>query len=290
MTTIQTKLTFVLLLLFCIPNISFSQSKMEIDLRHQLDVANGKLDVANKSLTKAESDRVAALALNKQIAQSTANNNAKLNNVATKVVQAQQVAQSNDNDARETADATQQILNQAAKIVKDSSDVVAKNSTKVQNSANANWSVLIVQFFLFLSVIAGFVYKGFERKWDRDDIENKNKQLNEKLDHTAATQVKQVAKLDQIHTLVNSALTASLADQLDARKAYLVVLNESSNKKPSAETLGFIDKTKEKIDELETALANRLEDTKRAEAQLKIDMKKTDANSNNNNNLVPVPA
>jgi len=83
------------------------------------------------------------------------------------------------------------------------------------------------------------------------------------------------AKLDQIHTLVNSNLTAAMQDQLDARISNLALLTElAASKQPSAETQGVIDATRIKISELTNTLANRKLQTTQAAAQLAVDLKK----------------
>jgi hypothetical protein len=78
---------------------------------------------------------------------------------------------------------------------------------------------------------------------------------------TAATQS---AKLDQIHVLVNSNMTAAMKSELDAKREVLVVMEElialkrKNGLEPSPETLGQLEATRNKIQELEAQLADRL--------------------------------
>jgi len=88
----------------------------------------------------------------------------------------------------------------------------------------------------------------------------------------------QGAKLDQIHTLVNSNLTAAMQDQLDARTATLVLLKEvAAGRKlggiePTKETLGVIASNEGKIAELSAQLSDRKKQTTAAAAQLAVDL------------------
>jgi hypothetical protein len=88
----------------------------------------------------------------------------------------------------------------------------------------------------------------------------------------------QGAKLDQIHTLVNSNLTAAMQDQLDARHATLALLKEAVDAKHAAgltatkETFGAIESNTAKVEELTAQLADRLKQTKEAAQQLAVDL------------------
>ena len=270
------KLKFIITVLciaVALPCITTAQNKTEVALQQ-------KLDAANAALSEAAKDRAKLAASIAKVNAANAIRRTQIDALAKTTAQVQAAATTNDTNAREIAASTQVILSQAAAVVKTSADTVAADAAKLQVAANANWSVLIVQLFLFLTVIAGFIYKGFERRWDRQDADAKNAIINTKIDDSSHTQS---AKLDQIHTLVNSNLTASLKDQLDTRRAYLIVLTESiaykktAGEVPSSETLGFIDATKIKIAELEAQLADRLVQTTRAESQLKVDKEKYDA-------------
>lgn len=82
------------------------------------------------------------------------------------------------------------------------------------------------------------------------------------------------AKLDQIHTLVNSNMTAAMQSELDATKRELAMMNEvidlkkAAGRPPTQDVLSTLEITKAKISELEAQLADRLKQTKLAETQL----------------------
>ncbi len=89
--------------------------------------------------------------------------------------------------------------------------------------------------------------------------------------HVAKIAVDQGKKLDQIHTLVNSNLTAAMESELGAHRAGLILMQEIvdlkrlSGKSPSAESLEAIKLTTAKIDELSRTLGDRVRQTKIAE-------------------------
>ena len=82
------------------------------------------------------------------------------------------------------------------------------------------------------------------------------------------------SKLDVIHTLVNSNMTAALQDQLDETKARIVVLKEvialrvDAGKAPDPDALGVLAAAEEKAQKLGADLRDRLEQTKVADAQI----------------------
>lgn len=80
----------------------------------------------------------------------------------------------------------------------------------------------------------------------------------------------QGAKLDQIHTLVNSNLTAAMQDQFDARSATLVLLKALPN--PSRDVLGQIEANEAKVAELAAQLDGRKKQTEEAARQLSVDL------------------
>ncbi len=65
------------------------------------------------------------------------------------------------------------------------------------------------------------------------------------------------AKVDQIHTLVNSNLTDSLKNELQAREDILALLEEALGVKPSVKTTGLIESAKLKITSLKLNIAER---------------------------------
>jgi hypothetical protein len=88
----------------------------------------------------------------------------------------------------------------------------------------------------------------------------------------------QGAKLDQIHTLVNSNLTAAMQDQLDTRQANLVLLNQAVHARAAdglpvdTTATDTIAATKVKIAELSAQLLDRKKQTIEAQRQLEVDI------------------
>jgi superoxide dismutase len=87
------------------------------------------------------------------------------------------------------------------------------------------------------------------------------------LDQINKSLIRLVAGQEQIHTLVNSNLTAQMNDTLDARVRDLaslkeiVSLKEEKGQKPSAEALQVIETQQSSIDELRAKLRDRAEAT-----------------------------
>ncbi len=94
-------------------------------------------------------------------------------------------------------------------------------------------------------------------------------------ERVAKSAEEQAGKLDQIHTLVNSNMTASMQGELDATVAQAVLLEEviemrrEAGKEPSPETEAALVLTKKKVEELRAALDDRVKNTEKADAQLK---------------------
>jgi hypothetical protein len=95
----------------------------------------------------------------------------------------------------------------------------------------------------------------------------RNRLLLEANDRAAETAATTNGKLDQIHTLVNSNMTAAMQSELDATVALLdtlrevVALNEAAGRQPTAEAVGRIDAMQTKVDELSANLTDRLKQT-----------------------------
>lgn len=75
-------------------------------------------------------------------------------------------------------------------------------------------------------------------------------------------------KLDVIHGLVNSNLTAALSAELDAKEALLVLLRRVRVLEPSHEIDATLDATEAKIAELRATLDDRLAQTRIADDQI----------------------
>lgn len=92
----------------------------------------------------------------------------------------------------------------------------------------------------------------------------RNKLLLANNERVAAAAQATNGKLDQIHTLVNSSMTAAMQAQYDATVALVSVLRRLGQ---SAETDAEIEAAQRKADELRAALSDRLTQTKTADAQ-----------------------
>jgi hypothetical protein len=99
----------------------------------------------------------------------------------------------------------------------------------------------------------------------------------------AETARNQTAKLDQIHTLVNSDMTAARQSELDQHKAMLVVLQRvvsmayAKGTDPDPADVQAIEQTRRRIDELEAILADRLIQFRQAEADIALKAPETEA-------------
>lgn len=81
-------------------------------------------------------------------------------------------------------------------------------------------------------------------------------------------------KLDVIHTLVNSNMTAALQDGLDSNRAQLVTLRElislkvAQGEEPDEETKAMLHALEEKVGKLAANLRDRIQQTEVANAQI----------------------
>lgn len=146
----------------------------------------------------------------------------------------------------------------------------------------------IVGFAGPLSVIAVTVIIGRQNRraqrenWKREDqvaakaakaaqdLIDSNKKIAEVAEENAT---KTFEQLNQIHTLVNSNMTAAMEDALASKLAHLVALEQvlvmqRETDEPVSETLREIQDTKEDIARRRAELQDRLRQTKIAEAQI----------------------
>lgn len=92
---------------------------------------------------------------------------------------------------------------------------------------------------------------------------------NERVAETAAVTN---GKLDVIHTLVNSNMTAAMQAELDATVRELAMMHEvidmkrAAGAEPSVAALAAVEATATKIDELQVTLADRLKQNEKVEA------------------------
>jgi hypothetical protein len=97
--------------------------------------------------------------------------------------------------------------------------------------------------------------------------------LLENNERVASTQQETNGKLDVIHTLVNSSMTAAMQSESDAVQRELAVMKEimelkkAAGHEPGPATLAAIKATEAKLHELEAALADRRSAQKKAEGE-----------------------
>ena len=144
---------------------------------------------------------------------------------------------------------------------------------------------------LFTSVIISFIAPYFLAKqlnaarklekqedWKREDdvrmqAQEAAKLLLEENKKVAAAAVLTNGKLDIIHTLVNSNMTAAMQSELDATIRELAMmkevigLKEAAGHSPSPDTLGAVKFTDKKIKELQAGLSDRLRQSKVVDSQ-----------------------
>lgn len=178
-------------------------------------------------------------------------------------------------------------------------DESARNNAAAANDSAAtlktgNTALMITQIGIFLALIAGYIYKGWERHVEIAEAVRKDNVIERRrldaitamtrlqddvADHAQAT----VAQLNQIHTLVNSNMTAAKQGELNARIDNFALLNQLSDVKskfgfaPSPEITSMIEATKKKIDYLTAELSDRLIQTTRADMQLRLDLQQKPA-------------
>jgi hypothetical protein len=168
----------------------------------------------------------------------------------------------------------------ATKAASDAKEAARVAKAQAQQLASGNSSLVIVQSFGFGIVIVGFIYKGFEHHWEvQDRCRREARQEKQRLEALGVATM-HGAQLTQIHTLVNSNLTASMQAELDSLRRLLIAVREASEAKRA---LGFPqtnDATSEladiqsKVTELSATVAARQKQTQDAEARLQLDIKK----------------
>ena len=215
-------------------------------------------DLAAK-LAAAEA-RLAALAgANNTAAQSRAN---LASHAAVNAENAQNTADVNAAEAKKVAEEAKAQMEK----LKEQIATATKEEVTRQNEAKDRYVLLITGGFAFLGLLVPLLAL---------IITNRGKH-QERMDEIELAKVgKELgAKLDQIHTLVNSNLTASMQAQLDALRVSLAatlelgVIREKAGLMPSEDALEAVAETKRKIAELESQLEDRLHATDAASAEL----------------------
>ncbi len=104
---------------------------------------------------------------------------------------------------------------------------------------------------IIVGLITSYSNRADKREqWERDDV-------------VAAKAAEAVKKLDVIHTLVNSNMTAAMQAEYEATKRELVLLlqvvelNKKAGNAPTTESLAEIEATRKKITELTIVLKDR---------------------------------
>lgn len=252
-----------------------AENANERALREQLAQARAELSAANA--------RNAAIA--KEAANAAARNAEALNKLKagldakhSESVRQADISTATAINTGTAAAAAQAQLDVAKKAAEDAR--VAAETAKVQAQANrsGNASLFIMQAFMFLTVIAGFIYKALERRWDNKEVRRQEGRIDRQL--MEATNVRHIhsAQLKQIKTLVDGELTEAKLKELEARRYSLAFMEEAiaadqaAGREPAATTIAMVAASKLKIDVLEKLIHERIRLTEEANAQLKIDL------------------
>jgi hypothetical protein len=273
-------MTRALLILAICALPAHAENKYEAELRRQLVQTQAALAEAKKDREALQANLAAATKAGAQLSGSITRLSAKQAAASVASQSVSDNATANASVAKQSADDSIQVAVDAAR---DAKKAAQEAKAQARESNHNNVALIIVQSFGFAVVIIGFIYKGFEHHWDQAEVIRK-----EGVAETLRQAAVQVAKnhgaqLTQIHTLVNSSLTAAKQDELDTRRSNLVLLQKTvdadrrSGEEPSKETLALIDATKIKIAELAAQLEDRKRQTEEAAQQLQVDLRKQEA-------------
>lgn len=233
-------------------------------------------------LAKAQADLVIATKINTEtLARSSAAITALTVNLAkeSRIAEAR-TAEANTNSrvvASAAVSTAKQQVEVAVGAANNASTAAAAASEQARVANQNNTSLLIIQGFTFLSLIAGFAYKGLERRWDQNEVHRKealteNQRVTAR-DTAAETAKSTTERLEQIHVLVNSNFTRAIEGELDSRRANLALMQAAVasrrdlSQEPSPETLATIEAAKVRIAELIISLDDRRLQTQRALAE-----------------------
>jgi hypothetical protein len=145
----------------------------------------------------------------------------------------------------------------------DSAQVASEQAKELQALLEDNYrSTVVIQLtsvgIFILGFIGTWLVASRDRKWAKDDA----------AERTRATEGL-VSQMKQVHTLVNSNMTEAKTRELDALRAQLVLLENEALRVRSEETNLSIRELKIQIVELAAQLADRLKQTKIADADSK---------------------
>lgn len=280
--------------------MAYGETATERNLRRQLEDSQAALAAVarDKAAMAAELVKIRATASAINAATATAATSAANGRVDAKKASDKQVEifkQTGVAAAEVTAAQTEVIARSAEQAAQDAK--VARS--QAEEFLTSNSSLIIIQVFIFLSVLAGFIYKGFEHRWDtaarvaqdtitQDHRKEETKAFQLMLDRqiemsrmsvsVAAEQSHkldvQSAKIEQVHELVNSRMTEEMQDNLDAQKTILILLQEAvdlareRNIPVSKEAIDRITLLRAKIIEKEAQLGDRKRQTEVADKAL----------------------
>ena len=237
----------------------FADTKSEADLK-------ARLAASESARATAEKEKAALATTLSKLAASRA--------TATDAVKtASKTAQQNSGELLNTAQDSYALALRALTESTSTAQGVRDQSQKLQetierNSHSANLSQVYILVGGILAFCGTWIVAMRDRRWARKDAEDAR-------ELAAEVAKSQGGKLDQIHTLVNSSMTAALVSELDARRRDLVSLQEimslhdAAGTKPTQEALRVITTAKHDIAELEASLDDRVKSTAIATAELK---------------------
>lgn len=261
-----------------------ADSRSEAALRAELAAAQAELAAAGKerAANKLAIDKLAA-ETKKQAAAAAA----QRQTVSAETKQNASDARSAAVEAGQAATDQTAVATQAA----EKAATAAEYARQAADSAKSgNNGLIIIQLGTFLALVIGYIYKREERRMDiAEKVRIRAEDLAETIRKEGVTERhrleavtesnKQGAQLRQIHTLVNSNLSASIQSDYEGRQANLVLLLEAVDAKkrlgiePSQEALAVIAAMKIKIDELSAVLVDRAKQTAEAARQFQVETK-----------------
>ena len=256
--------------LLAVPVVMVAESKTEAALRIQLEAAAAR----NASLTKALAASTSANTANKLGMQTLAvESKTQASTASDQRIAAGAVTEVNDADARATAvraknaaDLANTKAELAVALAKNQSDALL---TATNSSKFALYGSLAASLFTFLAVVAGYVAK------DRAD--------QRAAAILAAHDEKADAKIEQIHTLVNSNLTAEMQLVYNAQKELLGIRQgaidqqRASGEKPSDNDIKTLDLLRQDLSQKANALQDRRIQTEGAAALVAAEERKAKA-------------
>lgn len=284
------ELTLTLLVVLVVLASARADNKTENALREQLAQTQAELVTANKAAQKLNTEGLAISKQNAALLAAAAANAARQAVLAASrneaAIHQREAATDAVNTNADDASAHAQLQADIAKQAADNAERAATTARDQATTASAGIkSLSIIQAFTFLSLVAGFFYKAWEHNQDTKEVRRKeelaDKERKLAVDTAATVTRSTTARLDQIHTLVNSNLTSALQGELDSRRENLVLLESAIQSQralghePSADTEAIISGAKLRIAELNTTIIDRKIQTSTAEKQRMLELNKS---------------